>query len=375
MGKVRFGCKKRLWNVRSQVNAYGHYFLFWSIILFYLLPTNRVFAEDFGVLLTPVPIEASHSMERVRQGVFSGERLNQRLCLHLQTTPQGKVENQSEISKIVEQVIKSIDSKDSKLLSSLFHKRLKVTSSKASAALNTVHKIAGSKASTSLFRLMAVNSPDGSTSGIECPDTGVVTHPLYGFPLTLGVWLQTTGESEVVRVYFQLAPEGRNWAIGAWHVQQWTHEAKDYEGWYQLGVKDVQAKNNMSGYVALDIALKLMDGGGFLDFPVAQDIKTLKDKTFSPSAFEQAVKSLFPNDKIVYVGTVFVRGGSGIVMRMQAPAELSAHAIKDDCTKKVASLAAKEPSSSLLGIRCVYNFPSEPSNQDGVMGGMFVKRP
>ena len=57
------------------------------------------------------------------------------------------------------------------------------------------------------------------------------------------------------------------------HIQQWTHEGKDYSFWIEKSFED---KDEINKWIDLDIAEKLLVGGDFLEYPIKNDIITKK---------------------------------------------------------------------------------------------------
>ncbi len=342
---------------------------FFSVVLFCAAYAPSFIAAE--VTLKPVPIEASSAKEDLRRKIF-GTDLAQRQCKTISTDPRATVEIAPDVEQTIQKITTSINSRSDKTFKNYFNPRLKVNSGKAMGALDAIRRIAGEGMAVSNYRIMALNSPDGSTDAIECPDTGVMLHPLYGYPLTIGVWLQATGDKEVARVFFELVPSSKDWTIGAWHVQQWTHASKDFAMWYELASVEAQAKRTISAYIASDIAVKLLDGGGFLVFPVKKDAESFRDQQLNSADFMKAVSETFAADKVVYASSLFAQEGAGLLVRFEVKEELSAKAINAHCQDRLKTLSQKDWSKVLVGMRCAYNFPREKASADGVLGGIYM---
>lgn len=328
------------------------------------------FSQDFKL----APIEESSPREDLRKKLFSA-RLNQRACEVLAKDPAATISSDPSLQTAVRGIIKSIQERDEKALREWFNPRLKVKSGQVLSSLSGLKQIVGGNANVTNYRTAALNSPGGTTEGIECEDTGVLMHPLYGYPLSVGLWLQATGEDEVARVFAVLVPDAKSWTIGAWHVQQWTHAGKEFSMWYDLATTEANRGRKAGAFIAADIASKLLDGGGFLVFPVKQDVDTFRDKQMPREEWNKVITASFPKDKVIYSSTLFARSGAAVLVRFGITEEMSAVAIKDHCHSRLQE-AMKDPSWTTVvsGIRCGYNFPRETVTKEGVLGGIFVSK-
>jgi hypothetical protein len=225
-----------------------------------------------------------------------------------------------------------------------------------------------------MFRAYGINSFDGVTNAIDCPEDGLMVHPLFSHPFQAGVWIQVQGRDEITRVYVDLVPTKEKWLIGAWHVQQWTHAGKDFSVWRQEAEELAKKKEDITAWLYLDIAAKLLDGGKFLMFPVEKDVASEKAKIFGPKTLKDMLAAKFKDEKLVYASSLFSRKGAAILIRFGIPGEWSANAIRDHCRLKFKELSAETWMSGVAGIRCDYVMPRESVEKEGALGGIFVDR-
>ena len=318
-------------------------------------------------------MEASSPRESLRKQLFAGA-LDKRSCHILAKDPAATISVDADISSTVKSIIKAINDRDDKTLKDYFNPRLKVSTGQILSALASIKSITGGNATAINYRVLALNSPDGASDGIECEDTGVLVHPLYGYPLTMPVWLQVTGQDDIARVFMELVPSKTNWTIGAWHVQQWTHAGKDFGIWFEEARTLSNKGNKFAAWINADIAVKLLDGGGFLQFPVQKDADDWKLKLMSANDFTAAVKNSFKTDEVRYVSTMFAKTGAGILIRFGIKAEMSSVAIRDHCKGKLKTALTLDWGKNIEGIHCAYIFPREDSKQDGVLGGIYMSK-
>lgn len=334
--------------------------------------SDSIYADE---VLKPAPPEASSPREDLRKQIFGKKQhVDTRACETLATDPAATVAVDSGLQDTVREIIKAMNNSDEKTLRDDFNPRLKIKAGQVAGSLMKLKKIIGSKYAVTNYRVVALNSPDGSTGPIECEDTGVLMHPLYGYPLSAGVWLQATGEEEVARIFIALVPSKKDWTIGAFHIQQWTHAGKDFAMWYETAQGFALKNHKTSAYIAADIAAKLLDGGGFLVFPVKQEAEAWRDKQMSHEAWVKAIHATFPQDELVHVATLFVRGGAGVLLRFGIKAEISANAVREDCKVHLQKAMAAEWGEAIQGIRCGYNFPRENAKSEGVMGSIYISK-
>lgn len=329
-------------------------------------------AED---ILKPAPLEASSPREDLRKQIFEKKQLlDKRACETLATDPAATIPIDSYLQETIRSLIKALNNADEKTLRDTFNARLKVKAGQVALSLASLKKIVGAKYAVTNYRVFALNSPDGSTEAIPCQDTGVLIHPLYGYPLSAGVWLQATGDDEVARIFLELVPAKKDWTIGAWHIQQWTHAGKDFAMWQDGAEAYAQKGHKEAAFILSDLATKLLDGGGFLEFPVMHDAEAWRDRQMTTSTWAKSVRALFPQDEIVHLSTLFVKGGAGVILRFGVKAELSSNAIKDHCKTHFQKIMATDWGDAILGIRCGYNFVRENPRADGVLGSIYVSK-
>lgn len=347
--------------------------MFRLFLLGFMLQTFRPemsFAED---VLVPAKLEDRSPREEVRKKIFP-EGSSPRACKILSRDPKGIVEADSGLTAVIQSLTMAISTSDDKALLPLFHPQLKVRSAQVKGALTSIQRISGDKVDATMFRAYGINSFDGVTTAIECPEDGLMVYPLFAHPFQAGVWIQVLGRDEITRVYVVLVPTKEKWLIGAWHVQQWTHAGKDFSVWREEAQALAAKKQDITAWLYLDIAAKLLDGGKFLAFPVEKDVASEKSKVFAGKSLKDVLAPKFKNDKLVYASSLFSRKGASLLVRFGIPGEWSANAIRDNCRLKFRELSNEPWMSGVAGIRCDYVMPRESVEKEGALGGIFVDR-
>lgn len=293
-------------------------------------------------------------------------------CLLLKGDPRGRTEADASLTRFLTELIAALKKKDDKELQPLFHPRLNVSLASLSEILARMENTYGAPLDVSVYRLWALNTVDGTPRGLSCPDDRLQVYPQYGYPLQFGVWLQVLGPKELGRIYVSIVPAEGRWNIGGFHVQQWTHTAKDAAAWAADAEKAHAKGLTEAAFVKYDLAAKLADGGKLLELAERAELERRRDAVQSRSAWDLAVQDAVKPAKPIYTGTMLVMDGAGILIRQKIDGEISVEDIKKDCRTLAQQLLQKPWSAELIGVRCGYNLPREDPKTDGILGGIFI---
>jgi len=365
-----------------------HRILYGIFVSSYLLPTafvlsipafsgSELIAKD--KMIKPVTLDESSPKEVLRSKIFQGTK-SVRLCQQMSREKDKPwVPDDSALSALIEKISSALKSEDAKSLVPLFHKRLKISENAVKTEFRALVSIVGAPFDVSVFRLWALNSPDGSAKAISCAKDELSVYPLYGYPLQFAIWLQVQGQSELARIFIALVPdESGKWVIGAYKTNQWTHHGKDYSAWIDEARKKIKADAKFGMYVDLDIASKLLLPQGFLDFDFLKTVRGAREEVLTTEYFERQIKETLQEQTkdlpVVYISTLLVPSGSGILLRMKTTKELPAGELRKRCESLAKTLFVKPWAESLSGLRCSLVFPSEKPDQEGVLGGLLISR-
>lgn len=276
------------------------------------------------------------------------------------------------LDETLRSILKAVKAKSDKELQPHFHKRLNVSLAAIAETFGKMDVVYGQPFDVSLFRLWALNTVDGSVGALPCKDDGLKIFPHYGYPLQMAAWLQIMGQKELGRVFVTLVPLEGRWQIGAFHVQQWTHASKDYAAWAEDGQKVAALGHKPAAFLRYDLAVKLLDGGGFVEFDVAPDMVKLRDQVMAPADWDKAVRDALPGFELLHTSSLLVVDGTGILIRIKIPAEISVENMKKTC-RDLGMLLLKQPwSSHVEGIRCSFNTAKEDPKREGSLGSIYM---
>lgn len=310
--------------------------------------------------------------EAVRKMLFDGA-LDKPACKPVKVDPRGGVGAiDKDLDQLIRDLIAAIKKRKETELQPLFHRRLNVPIPAITESFAKLDLLLGAPFDVSIYRLWTFNTVDGTPAGLPCADDGLTAYPQYGYPLQFGLWLQLLGKRELGRIYVSIVPADGRWNIGAFHTQQWTHASKDFLAWTEEGQADSRKGRKEAAYVKLDIAQKLLDGGGFLEMAAQPDIVKARDAMMTKEDWDQAVRKPLDGFDIIYTASLLVLDGAGILARARVPGEISVMEIKESCKKMATNVRATPWGAALGGMRCSFNLKHEDGKREGVMGGIYL---
>ena len=320
----------------------------------------------------PVTDPAANSpKEAIRLKLFKEPQ--KAACAAVQIDPRGATGGMDpELDGFLKQVLTALKAKDDKALQPLFHKRLNISLQAIQETFARLDNTYGAPLDVSVYRLWALNTVDGNPAGLKCEDDRLTVSPMYGYPLQFGVWLQVMGQKELGRIYLSIVPADGHYNLGAFHAQQWTHDSKDFASWTEEAQQATHMGYKEAAYVKYDLASKLLDGGGFIDIALRDDVTKARDLVMPQAAWEKSVKTTLKDYDVVYTSTLLVVGGAGVLARIKVPAELSLETMKTTCRKAAETLAKEAWTTYVEGLRCSFLLPKDDPKADGAMGGLFV---
>lgn len=323
--------------------------------------------------LAPVTDQKVNSpKEELRQKLF-GASAATASCGVVSIDPRGGVGGlDASLDEALRGIIKAIKTKNDKELQPRFHKRLNVSLAAIAETYGKMDVVYGAPYDVSLFRLWALNTVDGAPGSLACAEDGVTLHPHYGYPLQMAAWLQIMGQKELGRIFVSLVPLEGKWQIGAFHVQQWTHAGKDSAAWADDGQKVAHLGHKEAAFLRYDLAVKLLDGGGFLEFKVASDLVKVRDQVMTPADWDKSVRAAVPGFEIIHTSSLLVVDGVGILLRLKIPAEISVENMKKTCRDMGSLLAKQTWASHVEGVRCSYTMPNEDPKKEGALGSIYM---
>ncbi len=339
------------------------------------LAATTVVAQD--AKLTPVTdVKEISPREDLRVKLFK-DTLKTPSCGVIQTDPRGGLAGlDAELDGFVKLIIKAIKEKNDKAIQPLFHKRLNVGLDAIANTYAKLDQVYGAPLDVSIYRLWALNTVDGSPKPLNCVDDRLAVTPHYGYPLQFALWLQVMGQKELGRIYVSLVPADGRWNIGAFHQQQWTHNSQDFASWAEEAQKNFQMGYKETAYLRYDLAVKLLDGAGFLEVTMRDDLIKARDAVMTPAQWDAAVKKGLESSaggfEVGHVATLLVTDGAGILARYKIPKEISTEDVKNHCRSAAEALAKQQWATYLNGMRCSYIMPSEDVAKEGALGGIYI---
>jgi hypothetical protein len=330
-------------------------------------------AADEAATLKPVDPKENSPHEDLRRKIFK-DSLGKGACATISTDPRGGLGGiDAELDSFVKLIVGGIKNRDPKALQPLFHKRLNIEQGAIEGTFAKLESMFGKPYDVSVYRVWALNTVDGSPKGVACDDDRLTVFPQYGYPLQMALWLQIQGPLELGRLFVSVVPANGRWNIGAFHAQQWTHASKDFATWTEEAQKASYMGYKEAAYILYDIAAKLLDAGGHIDFALRDDLIKTREAILTTAAWETAIKAQLKAWDVVYLASLLVPDGAGLLVRVRMPKEISVEAIKSECGKIVETLAKNPWHTQLSGARCSFLLPNEDAAKEGAMGGIYTE--
>lgn len=308
--------------------------------------------------------------ENLRKQLF--ETPLQPSCILLKSHPTGIIAVNSLLDQFVLKTVALINKQSFAEIAKLFHSRLGIKEAEINEIFAKIKNTYGQKLEFSTFRIWALNTVDGSPIVLKCADPETSINALYGYNLQVVLWLQIMGTEEIGRIYLPIVFSNGKWLLGGLHVHQWTHENKNYLDWASQAKSSLQLGQDNVAYIEYDLASKLGSGDRFFSIADISSIEEKKQSIMTPKKFEANIKALFPNQNIVHVSPLFVKNGSGILIRFGVDKEISLNEMKDSCNKIKQNFVTIPWSKKIAAIRCSYVLPKEDPSKEGVMGGILI---
>lgn len=376
---------------------FGYSRLLYVALVFFLLPVKIGFAADEGAELFA---KENSPKEELRKKLFEAS-LDALQCQTANYNKRDGVQfvgknalNVGEKDEGLDQAIKDIlffyNGRDVVGMQSYFHERLKVTKAAIRDVFSDIDRLYKTPYEVSVYKLWMLNNPKRLADGALCENGEYRVFSLYGYPLQVGIWLQVMGRKELGRTFILLVPipqnspdkklkgpigkDGIAWRIGALNTQQWTHAEKDYVAWTQEGIKEQKASMMPAAYITYDLAAKLSDGGPYLQVVARDEIIKARDQVFSKDAFENEVRKVLKDYRVLYTASMLSVNGAGILVRIEVPGELSSNDVHKTCQKMGLEFTKQKWFQNLKGLKCSYVIKGEDPSKEGVLGGVHLTK-
>lgn len=254
---------------------------------------------------------------------------------------------------------------------SLFHKKTKVKADIGDRILSILKNSYKKPWDVTVFRVFALNNMDGDKSAIHCKSDQVSITPIFGYKFQVGAWIQIMAQNELARLYLATAPTNNQWKAVGLHIQQWTFEGMDHEGWINTGL-ELAKTNKVRSHMSFDVAQKLLFGGDFLTFDVKHKILEEIDLQLSKTSWLELANQKLGDGNIVYIGTLLAPEGLGILLRYRVDKQLTMTEVQKKCRSSGNKLLKlKWLARNKGGIRCEYILPREDPDKEGILGSQY----
>ena len=335
----------------------------------------RKFLVLIGIcfFLFPVRLFASNSLQNLETRLFPQSVAEK--CRVVDRPLQKQLAQVApDVLEISKKLIASIESKNAQDLADLFHDRLKMNAGSISLLFKKIGVMYGRPVDMALYRLWAIHSQK-SADLVACKSDELALGPHYGYPLQFGLWLQLLGQRELGRIYASIVMQKNGeWKLGALHLQQWTHKEIDAKGWVKQALDERESGAVLSAYIKLDLAKKLLNGGGYIYPAFSQDVVKTQNALVKEKDFHLYLKKKFGIEGLVDATSLFATDGAGVSLRLLVEQNLKNSILVSRCEEAIVRIYKNIDSTKLGGARCGYVVEGENYKADGHLGSRFVSK-
>lgn len=312
--------------------------------------------------------QAQDSASDLQKSLFTKSSPSSCILIPPQSLKEGYPQLGSKLNTLINNLKSSIQKDKPEDLVPLFHPRLKMTEARLRGTLMLMKSKLKTPFEVSSYQVYALFSSDKSSKLLPCEGGEIHIHPLYGHTLQFGAWIQVLGQSELGRVFAHIVQDkGKDWKLGSFSYEQWTHTGKSAQDWYKLALSHAE-KNPLLAFAELDIAAKLTDKTPHYELSANLPILSLQQQVLKREKWESTIKKELLEWKISYLGTTLAETGVGLAIRFEVAKELSTNGVREECQKLWAKIKNTKELSGFKGLRCSPLLAQEPAQKDGFMG-------
>ena len=268
----------------------------------------------------------------------------------------------------------ALQNRNAVALAALFHPRLQMQTEMIAKVLETEANTVGQRHEISDYQLWALRPQEKDHNEVQCEEEPIVIKTLYGYPLQMAYWVQSSGNEDLGRFFMLLVQDRTTWRIGAFRFQRWTYMKKEAEGWMAAAALSDQQKKPLEAFFARELAQKLLAGETLFTLPQVAGWQSLQAQRFPKAELDARVQKSLAPAAPVYIAPALSPKGHALLLRFVMEKEWSSLEIRAHCEKVTASILNDPDFSFLQGVRCGYLFPREVKDQDGIMGSVYVER-
>lgn len=298
-------------------------------------------------------------------------------CYLIGRGPGTSVENSPELSAFLEKLTDDLKAERWEQLYKYFHARAKVRKDIGNRVDAILRHRYQKPINYSVLGIWSMIQDEGRRDVYDCPKAeGMQLISHSGYQRQYMLIYQLMSQNELGRLMFAIAPDStKTLRIVGFHIQQWSHQGKDWLSWTEQGNGFTKAADSKSAYIFFDIAQKLLDGGTLVHYPYRKEIKLVRDQIYQQDSLVKSVQEDIGNKDIVYVGTVLSRTDTGIIVKVAIEKEYSSEDLRRKCQdigkKLLASLWLKEVNG---GVNCSFIPKGSSPDVRSKIGGYYITR-
>ncbi|MBI2602906.1 MAG: hypothetical protein HYW48_07615 [Deltaproteobacteria bacterium] len=260
-----------------------------------------------------------------------------------------------------------------KSIADRFHPRLKISQASVQDILTKLSYSLKGPLEVSIYRLWSLESPEERSLLVPCADGEISIYTHYGYSQHYALILQILGQKELGRIFTTIVPQRSTWALGSFHYQTWTHNGKSWKELWEEGQEHFKRKDALMAYLKVDWAKKFLLPNPYFSYEAFEQVQMFQNSMLPQTLWEKQVKTLLPQWKVRYLGTLLAEEDLGLVLRLEAHAELNSYEMRVECGKVWTALRSRPELRQLGGLRCGFLLNREDGTADGSMGSLYIK--
>ena len=308
------------------------------------------------------------------------------------------------VNQLIKDILAAISKEDTQALHALLHPRLQRRGVDLGAFFNRLRFIYNAPWTVNVTRLWELR-PAQAVDELHCEADTLYLKPMYGYELQYFLWLSVVGKKDLGRVIVPLVKRNKQeakglsgvkqskqeakglstaqrskketrpahkaqWVIGALHTRQWTHLGLDFNDW--LG-KAMQAQQQpMQAWALFDITQKLLQDSPFMRFPQREALYKAQQQIMPTTQWQEKIKNIAKQHEVLFVNSILTPNGIGILLRLHIAKALSGRDINRTCRDLLAVFKQQQWFKGFSGIKCSFVIKGEPTDREGVLGGIYV---
>ena len=109
-------------------------------------------------------------------------------------------------------------------------------------------------------------------------------------------------------------------------------------------------------------------------FPNVRHSLKAQQQIMPTAQWQAKIKKIASQHTVLFVNSIFTPDGVGILLRLHLAKELSGKDLTRTCSSLLAAFKQQQWFANFRGIKCSFVVKGEPTDREGVLGGIYMPR-